>query len=154
MKQLGVIFLLGLVVLACQPKLQPDKPDNLISKEQMTEILYDMFIVNSAKGVNRRKLELEGINPERYILEKYNIDSLQFAQSNDYYAYDIETYSSMVETIKKRLTKEKEHYEAIDKKEQDAKKRKRDSLKNLKNDTSLELKEPLKKRAANPVKNK
>ena len=152
MKGFITVLLLGMLVLACEPKLKPEKPDNLISKDKMTEVLYDMFVVNAAKGVNRRKLELEGINPERYILEKYNIDSLQFAQSNDYYAYDIETYGSIIETIKKRLTKEKEHFEAIDKKEQDAKKRKRDSLKKLKDETSLEVKEPLKKRVPNPVK--
>ena len=36
--------------------------------------MYDAFILNSAKGVNKRVLEKNGVFPEEYIFEKYNID--------------------------------------------------------------------------------
>ena len=151
MKRFIIALLLGMSVLACEPKLKSEKPDNLIPKDKMTEVLYDMFVVNAAKGINRRKLELEGLNPEQYILQKHNIDSVQFAKSNDYYAYDIEAYSGIIETVKKRLTIEKERFEAIGKEEENKKKRKLDSLKKLKLKDEHK-KEPVKNRASNRPK--
>ena len=151
MKRFIVALLLGMSVLACEPKLKPEKPDHLIPKDKMTEVLYDMFVVNAAKGINRRKLELEGLNPEQYILQKHSIDSVQFAKSNDYYAHDIEAYSEIIETVKKRLTIEKDRFEAINKEEEDEKKRKRDSLHKLRV-IDKDKKGPVKNRASNRPK--
>lgn len=127
-KLLAISFVIMLLCVACEPNLKPKKPDNLISKEKMTELLYDMFIASSAKGVNRSKFEKLGLDPETYILKKYDIDSLQFAQSNDYYAHDIELYKSMIEAVKSKLSAEKEKYTAIDEEEQKENKRKKDSI--------------------------
>ena len=87
MKYRLAILCIGFDVLAVIQDLRPEKPENLISKDKMAEILYDMFIINSAKGVNRKILRNNGIDPEAYILSKYEIDSIHFAQSNAYYAY-------------------------------------------------------------------
>ncbi|WP_299116306.1 DUF4296 domain-containing protein [uncultured Winogradskyella sp.] len=131
MKQVLVIVLVIGLFLGCEPKLQPKKPENLIPKDKMTEILSDMFVVSSAKGISRTKFEVEGIDPETYILKKYNIDSLQFAQSNDYYAHDVETYKEIIEEVKAKLTSKKQKYEAINKEEEAANKKKKDSLRQL-----------------------
>ncbi|RZN84198.1 MAG: DUF4296 domain-containing protein [Winogradskyella sp.] len=131
MKQVLVILLVAGLFLGCEPKLQPKKPENLIPKDKMTKILSDMFVVSSAKGVSRTKLEAKGIDPEAFILKKYNIDSLQFAQSNDYYAHDIEAYKEIIEDVKAKLTSEKQKYEAINKKEEAINKKKKDSLREL-----------------------
>ena len=54
-------------------------PDNLISaEEKMVDILYDMSLISVSKGINKRILENNGMKPKKYILKKYNIDSLQF----------------------------------------------------------------------------
>jgi hypothetical protein len=139
MKQLAVIFSLGLFVFGCKPQLKPEKPENLIPKDEMTLVLYDLFVVNSAKGIDRVLFENKGINPEVYILEKYNIDSTQFAKSNDYYAHDIEVYNDIIEKVKERITLEAEKFEVISKEEQN-KERKRDSLKRKDLKMSLEKK--------------
>ena len=94
----------------------------------MVNVLHDMFVVSSAKGVSRSKLEVQGLNPEQYILRKHNIDSLQFATSNDYYAHDVETYKAIIEEIKVKLTTEKEKFVAIEKEEQEERKRIKDSI--------------------------
>lgn len=119
------------MVFGCEPKLKVNKPNNLIPKDKMTEILYDLFVLNSAKGTNRRTMELKGVQPESYLLQKHNIDSTQFAQSNNYYAHDIEGYIQIIETVKAKLKTQKDYFEAIDKKEQEDKKRKRDSIKQI-----------------------
>ncbi|SHG96183.1 DUF4296 domain-containing protein [Winogradskyella jejuensis] len=144
MRHLFFLILAILSLLSCEPKLKPDKPDNLIAEDKMTDVLYDMFIVSSAKGISRTKFEKIGLNPEQYILKKHNIDSLQFAQSNDYYAHDVEVYKAMIETIKSRLSAEKEKYKAIEKEEQEEKKRQKDSLRKLRqaNKTKEKLIDP------------
>ncbi len=147
MKKSIVLLIAILLCFSCEPNLKPEKPDNLIPKDKMTDLLFDMFIVTSAKGIKRTKFESFGLDPEDYILKKYNIDSLQFAESNNYYAYDVELYKSMIEDVKAKLSSEKEKYEAIEKKEEEERKRKRDSLiekrKNSKITTDLEKKQKL-----------
>jgi hypothetical protein len=46
-------------------------------------------------------------NSNQYIYKKYKIDSVQFAQSNIYYAADYKEYEKMYIQIKARLDKEK-----------------------------------------------
>jgi len=120
-----ILFFLG--CLACDDK--PQKPDNLISEEKMEAILYDLYVINAAKGVNRKLLEKNGFVPETYILTKHNIDSLQFATSNNYYAFETETYSEIVENVKARLEREKEELEDLQAAEGLAAKKRRDSVK-------------------------
>ena len=112
-------YLLILISLVgCNSVDRPKKPKNLIAKDKMSEIMYDLYILNAAKGVNRKLLERNGIMPLEHIYKKYGIDSLQFAESNTYYAYDMETYTAITEKIKTNLEKEKEVYEALNKEEE------------------------------------
>ena len=55
--------------MSCENKAMK-KPPNLISEDQMVDILYDMMLLNSAKGINKQLLEETIQNPEQYI---YNI---------------------------------------------------------------------------------
>lgn len=129
LKHISVILIFSILVLACDDiSKRPKKPGNLISKDQMSELLYDLYVINSAKGVNKRTLETNGFNPETYILEKYNIDSTRFADSNIYYAFDTETYKAIVEKVKTRLEAEKQVFEDIKERESDSIKKRKDSL--------------------------
>ncbi|WP_458628545.1 DUF4296 domain-containing protein [Winogradskyella sp. PC D3.3] len=127
-KQISVILVLGILVLACNGSDRSKKPENLISKDQMVDLLYDLYVVNAAKGVNRSILEKNDFDPEYYILKKHGIDSAQFAESNTYYTFDTETYKEMVDEAKERLESEKKRYEAIKKREEDSVKNRRDSI--------------------------
>lgn len=146
MRNLGVILFLGILFFGCEPRLKPEKPQNLIPKDKMTLVLYDMFVINSAKGINRLKLEKNGINPERYILTKHSIDSVQFAKSNDYYAHDLEVYDEIINDVKNKVTSEKAKYEALVKAEKEKLKVGTDSLK------SILKKLPLEDKSLNNVK--
>ena len=144
LKHISVIVVLCVMVLACSNAYKPKKPDNLIPKDQMTELLYDLYVINAAKGVNRKILETNGFNPETYILTKYNIDSTQFADSNTYYSYKTEVYDEIVEKVKARLEKEKEVFEEIKEQENDSIKKRRDSISSAKK-ISKKLKDSIKK---------
>lgn len=128
LKQLSVILILGFLVFACTDSKQPKKPDNLISKTQMAELLYDLYVINGAKGVNRRTLETNGFNPDTYILTKYGVDSTQFADSNTYYTFDTDTYKTIVDNVKARLEKEKKVFQDLKKSKEDSIKARRDSI--------------------------
>ena len=78
-------------------------PDNLIAEEKMVDILYDMSLISVSKGINKRILENNGMKPKKYILKKYNIDSLQFVLSNEYYSKDLEKYLKIYEQVLNKL---------------------------------------------------
>ena len=80
-----------------------NKPEQLIEKDVMVNIMYDLSILEAIKNQNPASLDTFKINSRDYIFKKYKIDSAQFAKSNVYYASDYNEYKSMFEQISKRL---------------------------------------------------
>tara|TARA_S200000501_G_C20750630_1_gene711477 strand:- start:78 stop:536 length:459 start_codon:yes stop_codon:yes gene_type:complete len=92
-------------------------PDNLIPEEKMVDIIYDMSIISVSKGVNKRILENNGMRPKDYILNKYEIDSLQFVVSNKYYSQNLEKYLYIYENVLNKLENNREEVtDSIEKK--------------------------------------
>ena len=108
MNKLQRIIILCLV-FSCNNTLNQNNkpPENLISKEKMVDIIYDMTLINVAKGVNKSILENNGIIPEQYLFNKHSIDSILFAKSNEYYSYDLKTYQTIYDNVKTKLEKNK-----------------------------------------------
>ena len=108
MNKFKLIIIFSLV-LGCNNSLnqEPIPPENLISKEKMIDIIYDMTLINVAKGVNKSILENNGIIPEQYLFNKHSIDSILFAKSNEYYSYDLKTYQTIYDKVKIKLEKNK-----------------------------------------------
>lgn len=132
MKQRFIIsFLVGFILVSCYKVEQPEKPSNLIAKDKMVAVLIDMSIMSSAKGVNKKKLEVSGVVPESYIYEKHNIDSVVFYQSTAYYAFDIKAYDDIYARVNDSLTVLRDKYKAIESKEK-KEKEKTDSIKRAK----------------------
>ena len=103
------IFLVIVVLFGCNKNVQKIPiPDNLISEEKMVEVIYEMTLISVSKGVNRRILENSGVIPEKYIFEKYNIDSLQFALSNEFYSNDLNMYLDIYNRVKVKLQENKQ----------------------------------------------
>jgi hypothetical protein len=113
-----VSFFVFIVLLFGCAKELVEKPDNLIDKKVMSAILYDLSILEALKYQNATVLYTNGVNPKTYVFKKYKIDSLQFAQSNSYYAADYREYKKMFEELDARLKKEKASIDLIIKKEQ------------------------------------
>ncbi|GAA4280611.1 DUF4296 domain-containing protein [Gaetbulibacter aestuarii] len=98
-----VFFGCVLLFFGCYQFEAPDKPDNLIPEDKMIDILIDAKLIGISNSANKKVMRDSGINPDNYIFKKYNIDSLQFAQSNDYYAYYIDDYESIYTKINDSL---------------------------------------------------
>lgn len=118
-------------LFSCNQERRPDKPKDLIPEAQFSDILFEMFVINSAKGVNKKALEDNGIFPEDYIFEKFDIDSLRFANSNTYYAFNQEKYNKILERVQNKVQREKKIYEDELEKEESERTRKQDSIKAL-----------------------
>lgn len=128
------------VLFSCGKKMKPQKPNNLIPEKEFTEILFDMFVINSAKGVNKKVMEENGLKPEQYIYDKYQIDSLQFAKSNEYYAFDSEKYAGILNKVKQTVENQKKMFEKQLEEEEVKNKRRLDSIRAL----NIKIKDSLK----------
>ena len=95
MRKLVAFFLLFAILISCQKSAVP-KPDNLIDEDVMVDIMYDISILEAMKSQKGDVLESNSINPNTYIFKKYKIDSLQFANSDKFYASEIKKYKEFL----------------------------------------------------------
>lgn len=106
MKKINLlIFALIFVATSCKEESFP-KPNNLIPRDKMENIIYDLAIFEAVKLRNSAVQNYP--TPTEYIKLKYKIDSLTFAKSTQYYASDIKEYKKMYDKVKDRLVKENE----------------------------------------------
>lgn len=112
-----LLFVLFSLFISCKEEVVK-KPDNLIEKEVMIDMLYDLSLLEAIKFQTVKPLKKYNLNPSQYIYKKYKIDSLQFVQNNMYYASDYKAYKKMNEVINQRLDKNKILVEAAIKKEE------------------------------------
>ena len=122
-KQQLLCLLMTLILVSCYDVQKPEKPDDLISEDKMVDVLVETVIMSSAKGINKRELENKGILPDSFIYKKHKIDSLQFVNSNNYYAYDIENFNQIYTRVKDSLEALRLHYKEVQKKEEKSKKK-------------------------------
>lgn len=141
--KINIIYILLICFfISCSGNKKHKKPDNLMSKDQMVNVLMDLSLLTSAKGINKSKIENSGIIPESYIYTKHNIDSLQFVESNAYYAYNLNDYQEIIKKVSDSLNKLREEYSVLA--EKDEKKKKiQDSIKRSKRKNKGFLKEDL-----------
>ena len=95
--------LLALFLLVSCEKTTVKKPDNLIKEDKMVDIIYDLSLLEAIKSQKPAVLDSNSVDSKTYIYEKYKIDSLQFAKSDQYYASDIPSYKKMYDKVTKRI---------------------------------------------------
>jgi hypothetical protein len=122
-------------IVSCKQESIP-KPDNLLSKEQMANMLYDITLINAMKGVDKRKLDSSILHFDTYLYKKHKTDSAQFAISNNYYAANPLKYNEIYGMVSARLEKERK---VVDKK-MEAEKQRRDSLQKAKKEEQIKRK--------------
>ena len=145
MKKCILYSALLLLLISCQDIAKVTSPENLIERDKMENIIYDIALVNAARGFNVQQLKRNNVSPDTYVFEKHSIDSLQYAQSTVYYASDSENYKTMYQNVQKRvdaLHQKLQAEEAVFQKQKDSirtaevkARRKRDSIRKAKGDT-------------------
>ncbi len=114
-----VIFFILIVLYSCVEKVI-EKPENLISEEKMTAILFDIALMQAAKSTNSSVLENNGIEIMPMIYDKYEIDSVQFVQSDLYYASVPLVYQSIYESVESRIEERRAKLEEARKQKADS----------------------------------
>lgn len=128
------ILLLVLALVSCQDVHRMEKPDNLIPEDKMADVLLEMSLVQGAKSTNRNEFEQKGLEPQTYIWEKFNIDSLQFVESNNYYSENYDEYEDIYLEVQARLEVLQGKYDTLRELEQ----KRLDSIRALDPQDSLE----------------
>ncbi len=89
-------------LLGCQDVQRPEKPKNLIPKDKMVDIIAEAYLANAARNVDHRKIIASGMKLDSLIYKKYNVDSIQFAKSNAYYADEMNIYAEIFTEVEER----------------------------------------------------
>lgn len=105
-----------MVLTSCYQLEKPEQPSTLLSEQEMVNVLTQMSILSAAKGINKRKLEENGILPKDFIFKKYKIDSTVFAENNLYYSHNLESYNRIYNRVKDTLSLLKSKANATNKK--------------------------------------
>lgn len=126
-----------IVAVSCSEELI-SKPNNLISQDKMAAIIQEMAIVNAAKTTNSGVFRKNNIEPTAYVLEKFDIDSLQFVESDQYYVSKPVVYEKIFKLVESRLeTRAKEMSTAKRKKDSVLLKTQRDEARKLQEQRKL-----------------
>lgn len=113
--------------MACTSNTIIKKPENLIPKNQMVDLLTDMLIAAGAENIKNIDLE-RNVNYFPLVFEKYGIDSTRFKESNHYYTSQIDDYEKILKKVDERLKAMKEKLDNEIKLQDSLK---NDSIKNL-----------------------
>ena len=101
MKRLSLLSLL-LLSISCAT-LMREPPEDLIEESVFADILYDIALLKAVHSTSPATLENQGILIMPYVLEKYQIDSVQLLNSNKYYSTLGTTYLALFDSIEARL---------------------------------------------------
>jgi len=101
------------LILGCQEVIQPKKPENLIKKEKMAQIIAESYTGNAARSINNRVLRDAGLRLDSLLYAKYEVDSLNFAESNTYYASQLNDYIEIMSMVEKILDTRKISLDSI-----------------------------------------
>lgn len=99
------LIILTIILSSCNSNTIIKKPDNLITKEIMIDILTDTYLSRSAKNSINKNGE-KRINYHTLIYKKHNVDSLSFNQSLKYYTSDISLNEEILKQIKINIDKQ------------------------------------------------
>jgi len=99
----GICFL----VLSCGNQLM-EPPEDLISKEKMADILYDIALINSIDNSHPQVLISKNIKVMDFVFKKYGIDSAQFVQSDRYYASVPVLYEEIYQAVEDQLERQRD----------------------------------------------
>jgi hypothetical protein len=109
MRKLGAILLL-VVLQSCNSELHGlEKPDNLIPKDQMVELMTDMLILEghiqtTYSTVNRYYKVMTASG--RHYLKSKHVTEKQYEDSFVYYTSTHEDYKQMLDKVMENLQKE------------------------------------------------
>ena len=108
---ISIFFLL--FVLSCQDSTSTSVPRNLIDEEKMENIIYDATTMDVMSTFIPKNQSFVDIMGSPYIFLKYQIDSLQLADSQEYYSKNPKIMSKIYKKVLRRMEKSKDSIDRI-----------------------------------------
>lgn len=105
MKKTFCVLAAVVMLASCRQGNVVEEPANLIEEEQMVNMLYDLSLLQASYSVIN--LEDKRIDGQKFLKDKYGVDSTAFAQSHKYYAAQPEKYQKLQRQVVERLEAEK-----------------------------------------------
>jgi hypothetical protein len=102
-----VLFIYLMILFSSCNNNTVQKPDHLLDKDIMENILYDVSILQATYSYKNNFLLDKNIKSSEYIFKKYNIDSTTYIQNYKYYASDIKSFKKMYKRINEKIENEK-----------------------------------------------
>lgn len=109
MKKFSILLVFS-IFFNCDKTIE--KPEKFLEKDQMTNLLYDLSLFTSSQSFYERDSTIRSITAQD-ILNNYNLDSLSFAELNQFYIDQPKVYEQIFDTINKRFKKKIELTEAL-----------------------------------------
>lgn len=98
------IAVTALLLMGCTSNTILKKPKDLIGKEQMTDLLIDLYL---AKSLELNEIPKLSGNPNwdahRWVFRKHQIDTARFRTSNYYYTSVMDEYEDIFKAVLNRL---------------------------------------------------
>lgn len=107
------LVIASVFIMGCQDVKRPEKPKDLIPKEKMVEVLTEAYLSNSAQSVRNQSIFKEEVNLDSLFYAKFDIDSLQFVKSNNYYAFNSSLYIDILEKVEANLERIEDRLDSI-----------------------------------------
>lgn len=123
---------------SCSDVQERNKPEKLLSQNEMVKIYTDMLLLDAVYRTNPEKFKIYNLEPTAHIYNKFDIDSLTLAQNMNYYNLDFETNSEIYEKVRSNIERHKQIIDSIDQ-VKDSLRRQKQKLKNVKINDSITL---------------
>ena len=110
------------------------KPERLLSKQEMENLMYDLAIIDALRDVDYRLIDTLAPNLQEIIYKKHNVDCTLVVNNMIYYSSLPKEYDKIIKNVENRLKKERESLSEETKKEESNKENAAlpiDSLENL-----------------------
>jgi len=111
MKYISLLILI--FIWSCQTTEKTKKPEHLLTKNKMVDILSDIAVLKSASDVNSNKLSKYMENPFDYVCEKYKVDSLTIAQNIEYYNFKFNDNLDIYKSVEEKILNRKQKIDSI-----------------------------------------
>ena len=99
MKYFYLILILSLI--SCNNKVQV--PEDIMSKDQMIEFLFDVNLINSSRGFVSKSNNNYFMVRDTMLFRKHAIDCLKFVKSNVFYTKNPKLYIEIYDGIDKKI---------------------------------------------------
>ncbi|MDA8612016.1 DUF4296 domain-containing protein [Flavobacteriaceae bacterium] len=118
MRSISLVFVFCALLLgSCSGTGNVKKPVNLISEKKMEAVLYDAIVLDVMSTFSEKNPTFEALMGKSYLYKKYDIDSLQLVESENYYAKNPRVYFKIHSNVLKRIEITKDSLDRIAKQE-------------------------------------